>query len=202
MIYPFQQVAVPHVALEHGALPWQVLTVLLVGMFGVLALAVLKLGNLKSYLNEPPFPTHAATVVAGIVAFLGFGLIAMCRMALGMEMPEGYGDFLILLGAVIGVTGAWGVGKRATDEKYVNAKAAGAAAGASSNPAPQTINAEGNVNVTQERRIVTGERVTDLPNVPQAGVKPVDAAVRVALETAAGNDPRLPSPDDDERADA
>ena len=75
--------AVAHISLEHGRLPVGILAILLIGMFGVLLFAVAKLGNLKTYLNEPPFPTHAATVVAGILAFLGFGLIAMCRLALG-----------------------------------------------------------------------------------------------------------------------
>jgi hypothetical protein len=149
-----------HTALEHGALPWPILAILLLGMFGVLALAVAKLGNLKTYLNEPPFPTHAATVVAGIVAFLGFGLIAMCRMALGMEMPEGYGDFLILLGAVIGVTGAWGVGKRATDERYVEAKERGK----SSTPG---VNVEGNATVEMPvPRPPAPSRSTDQHPVP------------------------------------
>jgi hypothetical protein len=148
-----------HTALEHGSLPWPILAILLLGMFGVLALAVAKLGNLKTYLNEPPFPTHAATVVAGIVAFLGFGLIAMCRMALGMEMPEGYGDFLILLGAVIGVTGAWGVGKRATDERYVEAKERGK----SSTPG---VNVEGNATVEMPARPPGVARATDQHPVP------------------------------------
>jgi len=170
MIFAFQQVAVPHPVLEHGALPWQILAVLLIGAFLVLGFAVSKIGHLKTYLNEPPFPTHAATVVAGIVAFLGFGLIAMCRMALGMEMPEGYGDFLILLGAVIGVTGAWGVGKRATSAELATAKAQGKpAAGA------VTVEGDANINTTTERPIPAPSRRTDV--MPQAGVKPAPEIV-------------------------
>lgn len=158
---------------EHGALPLPVLIVLLVGMFGLGALTVWKLGNLKTYLGEPPFPTHAASVVAGIAAFMGMSVVAMSRIALGMEMPEGWGDFIILVGAVIGVAGAWGVGKRATSDIYLDGKARIEAA-KSGQAVPEGM------TETAERRSPLG-RKTD--------VKPVVPA----------NDPRLPSPLDDER---
>ena len=174
---PAEQV---HSVIEHGALPWPILAILLIGMFGVLAFAIAKLGNLKTYLNEPPFPTHAATVVAGILAFLGFGLIAMCRLALGMEMPDGYGDFLILLGAVIGVTGAWGVGKRATDAQRDYAKAAGKAAGAPG------VNIEGNATVEMPvPRPPAPSRATDRV-VPEAVVGDDGLPVKGVPDDAAG----------------
>jgi hypothetical protein len=77
-----------------------------------------------------------------------------------MEMPEGYGDFLILLGAVIGVTGAWGVGKRATDERYVEARVRG------KSNAPG-VNVEGNATVEMPvPRPPAPSRATDTHPVP------------------------------------
>jgi hypothetical protein len=63
------------------------------------------------------------------------------------------------LGAVIGVTGAWGVGKRATDERYVEAKERGK----SSTPG---VNVEGNATVEMPARPPGVARATDQHPVP------------------------------------
>lgn len=149
---------------EHGALPLPVLIVLLVGMFGLGAFTVWKLGNLKTYLGEPPFPTHAATVVAGLVAFMGVSTVAISRIALGMEMPEGWGEYTMLLAAVIGVAGAWGYGKRTTSPEAYDGKAKVEAAKMGAVPA--------DMKATAERPIPAPSRATDA-----AGTAADDGAV-------------------------
>lgn len=108
---------------EHGALPLPVLLVLLIGIFGLGALTVWKLGNLKTYLGEPPFPTHAASVLAAIIVFLGLGTVAICRAALGMEWPSNYEIIVGLVGGALGVVGIWGGVKRATSSEAYEGKA-------------------------------------------------------------------------------
>lgn len=165
-----QQTAVIHDALEHGRLPLVVLALLLVGMFGTIAYAIAQFTKVLRILNgPPPFPTHAFTTTGGMLAFLGMVIIAMCRAALGMEWPDGY-DFVLgtILSVVLGVA-AWGVGKRLTDERYVAAKAAGAA----QHP---TVNVEGDATVTQQHampRPAGSVRATDT----LSGAAPDDGAV-------------------------
>jgi hypothetical protein len=164
-----------HTAYEHGSLPWPVLAILLIGGFGTIAYAAKKIGNLKGYLNEPPFPTHAATVVAGIVAFLGIMVVAISRAALGMEWPEGYDIIVALVGGTLGVVGLWGVGKRATSAELATAKAMGKANGAPS------VTVEGNANIT-----------TEMP-VPGSTVDP---GMRRAVETFEARTREAGAPDD------
>lgn len=174
---------------EHGALPLPVLLVLLVGMFGLGALAMWKIGNVKTWLGEPPFPTHAATVVGALIPFLTLGLVATCRAALGMEWPSNY-DIIVymVISALTGVA-AWGGVKRFTSiEAYEGKAKVEAAKAGTAAPADMTA--------TAERRSPAG-RATDT----QAGVKPKNPDVVAGVEAIAANqhDPRLPSPLDDER---
>ncbi len=158
---------------EHGALPLPVLIVLLVMLFTLGVLTAWKLGNLKTYLAEPPFPTHAATVVAAIVVFLGLGIIAICRAALGMEWPENYNIVVeMVMAGMLGVA-VWGVGKRLTSSEAYEGKAKVEAAKAG-NAVPDGM------TETAERRSPTG-RAGD----PQAGVKPSSPAVITGIEAIA-----------------
>lgn len=169
---------------EHGALPLPVLLVLLVCIFGLGALTVWKLGNLKTYLGEPPFPTHAASVLAAIIVFLGLGVVAICRAALGMEWPSNYEIIVGLVGGALGVVGIWGGVKRATSAEAYEGKAKVEAAKTGA-AVPSDMKA------TQEHRAPSVSRVGDDVAVPpKAGVAADDPAHRHTLETAArGNAP-------------
>lgn len=56
------------VHLPAGALPWQILAILLVGFFVVLGMLIRKAGEFKQYASGD-FPTHSATVLVGLGAF-------------------------------------------------------------------------------------------------------------------------------------
>jgi hypothetical protein len=139
---------------EHGALPLPVLLLILAGMFGLGALTVWKLGNLKTYLGEPPFPTHAATVLAAVVGFLVIVTIAACRLALGMEWPGGY-DMVInmVIAFALGVAG-WGIGKRLTSSEAYEGKAKVEAAKSGAGVPPD-------MKTTTEQRAPGVSRTTD-----------------------------------------
>ena len=139
---------------EHGALPLPVLLVLLLGIFGLGGLTVWKLGNLKTYLGEPPFPTHAASVLAAIIVFLGLGTVAICRAALGMEWPSNYEIIVGLVGGALGVVGVWGSIKRTTSTEAYEGKAKVEAAKAGA-AVPADMKA------TAEHRVAGVSRVSD-----------------------------------------
>lgn len=154
---------------EHGALPLPVLLVLLAMFFVLGGFTAYKLGNIKTFLGEPPFPTHAATVLAAIVGFLLLITVAACRLALGMEWPSGY-DMVIsmVISFALGAAG-WGIGKRLTStEAYEGkAKVEAAKAGAAV-PADMTA--------TTEHRAPGVSRATDpvsveVPKTPAFGGK-------------------------------
>lgn len=148
-----------HTALEHGRLPWPVLLVLVLGMFGTIAFAIVKFTEVLKILNgPPPFPTHATATCVGLIVFLGMATIAMCRAALGMEWPDGY-DFVwgSIVSVVFGVA-AWGVGKRATSAEREQAKTTAAlamAAAAPTNGAAVTVQGDATISATAERPVPT-----------------------------------------------
>lgn len=139
---------------EHGALPLPVLLVLLIGIFGLGAYTVFKLNNLKTYLGEPPFPTHAASVLAAIIVFLGLGTVAICRAALGMEWPSNYDVIVALVGGALGIVGVWGSVKRATSTEAYDGKAKVEAAKQGAVPI--------DMKTTTERPIPAPSRRTDV----------------------------------------
>lgn len=196
-----QAPAVVNVNVPAGALPVPVLIAILFVFGGLAGYALYKATAFKSYAQD--FPGQKATVIFG----LGWGtyivLIAGCRLALGMIYPGGYGDIAVLIGAVLGVGGAWGASKHFSSPEYNEGKAKIEAAKAGASP-PQvnvTGDATVNANATQERPIPAPSRSTDKPVVPKAGVVATDPSIVAAMQgiAAAQKDPRLPSPLDDER---
>jgi hypothetical protein len=147
---------------EHGALPLPVLLVLLIGIFALGGFTVWKLGNLKTYLAEPPFPTHAATVVAAIVVFLGLGMVAICRAALGMEWPLNYNVIVeMVMAGMLGVA-VWGIGKRTTSTEAYDGRAKVEAAKAG-------MAVPTDMTATQEQRVPGVSRATDAAAAPDDG---------------------------------
>ncbi len=159
------------------SLPWPILAILLVGFFVTIMYALSKASQFKAYAQD--FPTQSAPVVVAIVLALLTAPVALSRMALGMGQPDGSGDWLAFLAAMAGVS-VVGLGvKRFSAPEYTEAKAKGKSIAAATVAAAGAsgVNVEGNANITSER----------------AAVQPV---------AVASADPRLPSPLDDERADA
>ena len=92
------------------------------------------------------FPTHNATVVAGIFVFVITGIVIAVKLALGQVFPEGYTPWITAIVAVAGVTTVGGIGKRLTDSAYVTAKNSGP-------PAPATnvtVEAPSKVEVSKQ----------------------------------------------------
>lgn len=92
---------------------------------------------MKRWLGD--FPTHNASVALALSLIALTGLIVCTRLALGLDFPDGYDLWMMLLGGLAGVN-AVGLGiKRATDASY---KAAGTS--------PVTVEAPSNVTVETE----------------------------------------------------
>lgn len=170
------------VNLPAGALPWPILAILLIGFFVIIGLGIQKAAAFKSYASAD-FPTHAATVIVALSLSAATAPIVLSRVALGMDSPGGTGDWLAFVAALAGATIVGLGAKRFSSTEYMDGKAN--VAGAKAAATPPQVTAEGDVNVTSERRVVTGERATDKPAMPQAGVRP-SAEIASALEQAAG----------------
>lgn len=177
------------ISLPRGALPWQILAILLVGFFIVALVLIQKAKWYKVYAQD--FPTQTSTVMAGIGGFAVTLFVNTCRGALGMDAMDGSGETYATCAAFAGV-GAGALGfKRFSSPEYQEGKAkieAAKAAGKNGQPSITVENAE-SVNTTAERRVPGSSRSTDKP--------PVIPQVAVAVDQS-----RLPSPLDDERADA
>jgi hypothetical protein len=68
------------------------------------------------------FPTHNASVVAGLFVFVLTGIVAAVKLALGQPFPDNYTVWIGAIVTIAGVTTAGGIGKRLTDSAYVAAK--------------------------------------------------------------------------------
>lgn len=111
-----------NVNLGKDALPWPILAILLIGIFGTTIYAIKKVGDVKKYLGEPPFPTQILVTIAGVFGFIVLILVAASRLALGMNIPDGFDvPFYAVLG-MCGVAGLWGVGKHAYSAEREAAK--------------------------------------------------------------------------------
>lgn len=91
------------------------------------------------WLND--FPTHNASVVAGLFVFVLTGIVVAARLALGLDFPNGYDFWIGAIVTVAGVTTAGGIGKRATDINLALAKkgiVSTPPAQAAPEPAPKT----------------------------------------------------------------
>lgn len=139
-------------SLPAGALPWQILAILLVGFFVVIAMLIQKAAAFKAYASGD-FPTHSATVLVGLGAFAMTIPILLARIALGMEAPGGTGDLLAAEIGLAGVTAAMLGVKRFSSPEYLAGKATVEAAKSAS---PQ-VTVTGNANVN-----------TDAGNTPPA----------------------------------
>lgn len=64
------------------------------------------------------FPTHAASSATAVLLVLLTGLIVVERIARGQPFPDGYGDWLVFLGATLGINTAGLIGKRLTNIDY------------------------------------------------------------------------------------
>ena len=94
---------------------------------------------LKNYLQD--FPTHPATVATGLTLFFLTGIVVLVRLALSMDFPQGYDNWIWALLAAIGVSTIGGIGKRATDINLALAKkgiVSTPPAQAAPEPAPKT----------------------------------------------------------------
>jgi hypothetical protein len=159
-----------------------ILTVLL---FAFLAAAVIstlviirKQGiGVKVWLQD--FPTHAATVVAGLVLALSTGVPVLARMSLGMTMPDGYGDWFLFVAALCGVAMAGFGVKRFSDDRYVEAKTRGklaAAATMAAASAPTTL-VQGDATITQEHAAVTAPAPAAAARAPRQGGEPLPRSI-------------------------
>ncbi len=147
---------------------------LIVGVNVVLVLAMLKgfkaVGGIKTYLSD--FPSHNASTGLSLILIFETGLVVLIRLALGLIFPDGYETWIYALVGLAGVNVAGLIGKRATDDKYVQAKAMGKAS------AGPSVNVEGDATVTAT---ATGEHSA----IPQAGTRPTNPAVVAGVEAIA-----------------
>lgn len=87
------------------------------------------------------FPTHNATVAAGIFVFVLMGMVIAARLALGLVFPDGYTPWIAAVVTAMGVATAGGFAKRATDINLALAKkgiVSTPPATAAPEPAPKT----------------------------------------------------------------
>ncbi len=141
-------------------------------------------GGVKLWLQD--FPSHNATVALAIVLIFETGLVVLIRLALGLVFPDNYEIWVYSLVGLAGVNAFGLVGKRFTDDRYVEAKARGksiaaatvAAAGASG------VNVEGNANITSERSVATAAPADPHWSKMPAG-DPVAAEVKAGLDAIA-----------------
>lgn len=134
-------------------------------------------GGIKSYLSD--FPSHNASTSLSLILIFETGLVVLIRLALGLIFPDGYDTWVYSLVGLAGVNVAGLIGKRATDDKYVAAKATGKA---SSGP---SLNIEGDATVTAT---ATGEHSA----MPQAGVRPSSLGVVRGIEAIAAGQRSTP----------
>lgn len=85
------------------------------------------------------FPTLGGSVVVALFHIFVIGLFIDARLVMGKDMPDGYGEWFLFLGALATGTFAAMIGKRLSDFRY---KAAGTS--------PVTVEAPSNVTVTTE----------------------------------------------------
>lgn len=153
-----------------------VVIIFIVGINIALVLAMLKgfkaVGGIKAYLAD--FPSHNASTGLSLILIFETGLVVIIRLSLGLIFPSNYDTWIYALVGLAGVNVAGLIGKRATDDKYVAAKAAGKAAGGPS------VNVEGDATVT-----ATAERAVPAKPTVGAGVKPTNPDVTAGLEALA-----------------
>lgn len=75
------------------------------------------MNRIKAFLDN--FPTQGGTVFVALVLILSGGLAVNVRLAMGLPFPTGYEPWLVLLGALAGVTTTGMVLKRATEKPEV-----------------------------------------------------------------------------------
>jgi hypothetical protein len=90
---------------------------------------------MKAWLQD--FPATNAGHALALLLVLFTGLVVTVRLALGRVMPDGYGEWFMLLGALAGVSTIGTIGKRLSDIDY---KKAGTS--------PVTVEAPSTVTVT------------------------------------------------------
>lgn len=111
-------------------------------------------GGIKAYLAD--FPSHNASTGLSLILIFETGLVVLIRLALGLIFPDGYDTWIYALVGLAGVNVAGLIGKRATEDRYVQAKAAGKAG------AMPTVVVEGDatVNATAEHPVVPAKPPT------------------------------------------
>lgn len=128
-----------------------VVIVVIVGINIILILSMLRgfkaVGGIKSYLAD--FPSHNASTGLSLILIFETGLVVLIRLALGLIFPEGYDTWVYALVGLAGVNVAGLIGKRATDDKYIAAKAAGKAQGGPS----VTVQGDATVNASAENGV-------------------------------------------------
>lgn len=153
------------VNIPKDALPVPILVILLIGFFGLVGLAVFRAKDFKEFAKD--FPGQKATVIFGLAGFTGIVIIGMCRLALGMAYPDGYGDTHWIIAGCLGFGAAAGIGKHAfsTEREEVKARAAVAVAAATPPQPTQVLAAQGSsVNVNTE---ATAERPVPIARPPK-----------------------------------
>lgn len=140
-----------HVPAE--SLPVPILAILLIGFFAVVVLLIQKASKFAAYARAD-FPTHAATVIVGLGAFLLTIPVLLARIALGMEAPGGTGDLLAAEIGLAGVTAAMLGAKRFSSPEYMAGKAQVEAAKSAS---PQ-VTVTGNANVNTDAGAVVPKK--------------------------------------------
>lgn len=146
----------PGVTVNQHALPWPILAVLLVGYFVLLVVAIQRAQAFKVYSAD--FPTHSGTVVVGLSLALLTAPLALSLMALGIDFPNGSGDWLTFVAALCGIS-IVGMGvKRFTDTSYAEAKARGKASGDTGQFPAVTV--QGDASITTQQRPAVPPTVT------------------------------------------
>lgn len=130
-------------------------------------------GGIKLYLAD--FPSHNAATALSLLLIFETGLVVVIRLALGLIFPSNYDTWIWALVGLAGVNVAGLIGKRATDDKYVAAKAAGKAGAPGVN-----VEGDANISTTAERRAPAPSRATD--KAPAAGVQPSNVAIAATLD--------------------